>query len=153
MSTSTVESFVTVLVSPTATSASTTSKNGLGDFIMQGLGESDPASSSAAVALPPLPPPATNAPFPAGNTTSAIASNATAAAGWQACQTSQISWSDGWSSVFQPEIVTSTYTNTIINATITFNVTFGNADVYTTIDGIPHARGELEPTSTSQFVE
>lgn len=139
-----------MLVSPTTT-GSATSTNGLGDFIMQGLGESDTSSSSSAVALPA---PASTAPFPAGNTTSSIASNnATAAAGWEACQTSQISWSDGWSSVFQPETITSTYTYTIINATITFNVTFGNADVYTTIDGIPHAHGELKPTSTSQFVE
>lgn len=79
--------------------------------------------------------------------------NATDPVGWQACQTSQISWSDAWSSAYQPEVVTETYTFTNNYYTVTANVTFGNSDVYTTIDGIPHAHGEIEPTSMSQFVE
>jgi hypothetical protein len=139
-STLTIQSFVTVVASPPVTSASATSSNGLGDFIMQGLSDSSVSSTTAQV----LPGPVT-APFPS--------KNATAAVGWQVCQTSQISWSDAWTSAYQPEVVTRTYTNTNNEQTITFNVTLGNSDVYTTIYGIPHAHGELEPTSTSQFVE
>ena len=138
-STLTIQSFVTVFASPPMTSASATSSNGLGDYIMQGLSDSS-VSSTAQV----LPGPVT-APFPS--------KNATAAVGWQVCQTSQISWSNAWTSAYQPEVVTRTYTNTNNKYTLTSNVTLGNSDVYTTIDGIPHAHGELEPTSTSQFVE
>ena len=138
-STLTIQSFVTVFASPPMTSASATSSNGLGDYIMQGLSDSS-VSSTAQV----LPGPVT-APFPS--------KNATAAVGWQVCQTSQISWSNAWTSAYQPEVVTRTYTNTNNKYTLTYNVTLGNSDVYTTIDGIPHAHGELEPTSTSQFVE
>ena len=138
-STLTIQSFVTVFASPPMTSASATSSNGLGDYIMQGLSDSS-VSSTAQV----LPGPVT-APFPS--------KNATAAVGWQVCQTSQISWSNAWTSAYQPEAVTRTYTNTNNKYTLTYNVTLGNSDVYTTIDGIPHAHGELEPTSTSQFVE
>ena len=138
-STLTIQSFVTVFASPPMTSASATSSNGLGDYIMQGLSDSS-VSSTAQV----LPGPVT-APFPS--------KNATAAVGWQVCQTSQISWSNAWTSAYQPEVVTRTYTNTNNEYTLTYNVTLGNSDVYTTIDGIPHAHGELEPTSTSQFVE
>jgi hypothetical protein len=109
---------------------------------MQGLGGGDTTTSTAQV----LPAPATiAAPFPTENSTAAV--------GWEACQTSQVSWSEAWTSAYQPKVVTDTSTYTSNNKTITFNVTFGNADVYTTIDGIPHAYGELEPTSTSQFVE
>jgi len=135
----TIQSFVTVVAGPPTTSASATSSNGLGDYIMQGLSDS-PVSSSAQV----LPGPVT-APFPS--------KNATTAAGWEACQISQISWSDAWTSAYQPEVVTRTYTNTNNQQTVTFNVTLGDSDVYTTIDGIPHAHGEIEPTATSQFVE
>lgn len=138
-STLTIQSFVTVFASPPMTSASATSSNGLGDYIMQGLSDSS-VSSTAQV----LPGPVT-APFPS--------KNATAAVGWEVCQTSQISWSNAWTSAYQPEVVTRTYTNTNNKYTLTYNVTLGNSDVYTTIDGIPHAHGELEPTSTSQFVE
>jgi hypothetical protein len=138
-STLTIQSFVTVFASPPMTSASATSSNGLGDYIMQGLSDSS-VSSTAQV----LPGPVT-APFPS--------KNATAAVGWEVCQTSQISWSNAWTSAYQPEVVTRTYTNTNNEYTVTYNVTLGNSDVYTTIDGIPHAHGELEPTSTSQFVE
>lgn len=138
-STLTIQSFVTVFASPPMTSASATSSNGLGDYIMQGLSDSS-VSSTAQV----LPGPVT-APFPS--------KNATAAVGWQVCQTSQISWSNAWTSAYQPEVVTRTYTDTNNKYTLTYNVTLGNSDVYTTIDGIPHAHGELEPTSTSQFVE
>lgn len=138
-STLTIQSFVTVFASPPMTSASATSSNGLGDYIMQGLSDSS-VSSTAQV----LPGPVT-APF--------SSKNATAAVGWQVCQTSQISWSNAWTSAYQPEVVTRTYTNTNNKYTLTYNVTLGNSDVYTTIDGIPHAHGELEPTSTSQFVE
>ena len=138
-STLTIQSFVTVFASPPMTSASATSSNGLGDYIMQGLSDSS-VSSTAQV----LPGPVT-APFPS--------KNATAAVGWEVCQTSQISWSNAWTSAYQPEVVTRTYTNTNNEYTLTYNVTLGNSDVYTTIDGIPHAHGELEPTSTSQFVE
>jgi hypothetical protein len=138
-STLTIQSFVTVFASPPMTSASATSSNGLGDYIMQGLSDSS-VSSTAQV----LPGPVT-APFPS--------KNATAAVGWEVCQTSQISWSNAWTSAYQPEVVTRTYTNTTNEYTVTYNVTLGNSDVYTTIDGIPHAHGELEPTSTSQFVE
>ena len=138
-STLTIQSFVTVFASPPMTSASATSSNGLGDYIMQGLSDSS-VSSTAQV----LPGPVT-APFPS--------KNATAAVGWQVCQTSQISWSNAWTSAYQPEVVTRTYTNTNNKYTLTYNVTLGNSDVYTTIDGIPHAHGELDPTSTSQFVE
>ena len=141
-STLTIQSFVTVVASPPATSASTTSSNGLGDYIMQGLSDSDTTSSTAQVLPAPV-----SAPFPSN------VNNATAAAGWQACQTSQISWSDAWSIAYQPQVVTRTYTNTNNDYTLTFNVTLGNSDVYTAIDGIPHAHGELEPTSTGQFVE
>lgn len=130
----TIQSFVTVVASPP--SASTTSSDGLGGLIMQGLGD----SSTAQVLPAPV-----SAPFPS--------SNATAAVGWQACQTSQISWSDAWTSAYKPEVVTQTYTYTNNHYTLTLNVTLGDSDVYTTIDGIPHAHGELEPTSTSQFVE
>lgn len=133
-----MQSFVTVVVRPTTTSASST--NGLVDYIMQGLGDSDTTSSAAQA----LPAPATIAPFPTDNSTAAV--------GWEACQTSQVSWSDGWTSAYQPEVVTVTKTYTNHNETVTFNVTLGNADIYTTIDGIPHAHGKLEPTSTSQFV-
>lgn len=139
-STITIQSFVTVTARPTTTSGGST--NGLGDFIMQGLGGSD-NSSSTTQALPV--PATTTAPFPTDNSTAAV--------DWQACQTSKISWSDAWTSVFQPETITSTETLLQKNATITFNVTFGDTDVYTTIDGIPHAHGTLEPTSTSQYVE
>jgi hypothetical protein len=138
-STLTIQSFVTVFASPPMTSASATSSNGLGDYIMQGLSDSS-VSSTAQV----LPGPVT-APFPS--------KNATAAVGWEVCQTSQISWSNAWTSAYQPEVVTRTYTNTNNEYTVTYNVTLGNSDVYTTIDGIPHAHRELEPTSTSQFVE
>ena len=106
---------------------------------MQGLSESSIPSTAQV-----LPGPAT-APFPS--------KNAIAAAGWEACQTSQISWSDAWSSAYQPEVVTQTYTYTGNYYTLTSNVTLGNSDVYTTIDGIPHAHGEIEPTSISQSVE
>jgi len=109
---------------------------------MQGLGGGD-ITTSLAQALPA--PATTAAPFPTNNSTAAV--------GWEACQTSQISWSEAWTSEYQPEVVTDTSTYTSNNRTITFNVTFGNADVYTTIDGIPHAHGEMEPTSASQFVE
>jgi len=107
---------------------------------MQGLSDSDKSSSTAQVLHAPV-----SAPFPSDN--------ATSAADWQACQTSQISWSDAWSSAYQPEVVTRTRTNTLNYYTLTYNVTLGNSDVYTTIDGIPHAHEVLEPTSTSQFVE
>jgi hypothetical protein len=137
--TMTIQSFVTVVASPPTTSPSARSSNGLGDYIMQGLSESS-VSSTAQVLPGPV-----SAPFPS--------KNATAAAGWQACQTSQISWSDAWTSAYQPEIITWTSTYTKNKYTQTLNVTFGNSDVYTTIDGIPHAHGEIEPTSTSQFVE
>jgi hypothetical protein len=138
-STLTIQSFVTVVASAPPTIDSATSTNGLGDYIMQGLSESSILSTAQV-----LPGPAT-APFPS--------KNATAAAGWEACQTSQISWSDAWSSAYQPEVVTQTYTYTGNYYTVTSNVTFGNSDVYTTIDGIPHAHGEIEPTSISRFVE
>ena len=108
---------------------------------MQGLGSSDSSSSTSQV----LHAPATSAPFRTENSTTAV--------DWEACQTSKISWSDAWTSVFQPEVITTTNTFLNKNDTVTFNVTFGNADIYTTIDGIPHAHGTLEPTSTSQYVE
>ena len=109
---------------------------------MQGLGGADTTTSTPQA----LPAPATiAAPFPTNNSTAAV--------GWEACQTSQVSWSEAWTSAYQPEVVTTTYTNTRNKDTITFNVTLGNAEVYTTIDGIPHAHGELKPTSVSQFVE
>lgn len=109
---------------------------------MQGLGGETTTISTAQA----LPPPATiAAPFPTNN--------ATATVGWEACQTSQVSWSEAWTSAYQPEVVTETWTNTNRVSTITFNVSFGIADIYTTIDGIPHAHGELKATSTSQFVE
>ena len=127
----TIQSFVTV----------TATTNGLGDLIMQGIGGEPTTISTAQV----LPAPATIAPFPTDNSTATV--------GWEACQTSQVSWSEAWTSAYQPEVVTETYTHTNNENTITFNVTLGNADVYTTIDGIPHAHGELEPTSVSQFVE
>jgi hypothetical protein len=139
ISTLTIQSFVTVVASAPPTSDSATSTHGLGDYIMQGLSDSS-VSSTAQV----LPGPVT-APFPSKNATDPV--------GWQACQTSQISWSDAWSSAYQPEVVTETYTFTNNYYTVTANVTFGNSDVYTTIDGIPHAHGEIEPTSMSQFVE
>jgi hypothetical protein len=120
----------------------TATTNALGDFIMQGLGGADTTTSTPQA----LPSPATiAAPFPTNNATATI--------GWEACQTSQVSWSEAWTSAYQPEVVTSTTTYTSANDTITFNVTLGNADVYTIIDGYPHARGTLTPTSTSQFVE
>lgn len=109
---------------------------------MQGLGGGD-TTTSPAQAPPALATIA--APFPTENSTAAV--------GWEACQTSQISWSEAWTSAYQPEVVTDTSTYTRNDKTITFNVTLGNADVYTTIDDIPHAHGELKPTSTSQFVE
>jgi hypothetical protein len=127
----TLQSFVTL----------TATTNGLGDLIMQGIGGETTTISTAQA----LPPPATiAAPFPTNNATATI--------GWEACQTSQVSWSEAWTSAYQPEVVTETITYTDKN-TITFNVTFGDADLYTTIDGIPHAHGELKATSTSQFVE
>ena len=138
-STLTIQSFVTVVASTPPISDSGTSTNGLGDYIMQGLSDSSVCSTAQV-----LPGPAT-APFPS--------KNAIAAAGWEACQTSQISWSDAWSSAYQPEVVTQTYTYTGNYYTLTSNVTLGNSDVYTTIDGIPHAHGEIEPTSISQFME
>lgn len=109
---------------------------------MQGLG-GETTTISTAQALPP--PTTTAAPFPTNNATATI--------GWEACQTSQVSWSEAWTSAYQPETVTTTETNTLRKSTITFNVSFGIADVYTTIEGIPHAHGELKATSTSQFVE
>jgi hypothetical protein len=138
-STLTVQSFVTVPASPTATSGS--SSNGLGDYIIQGLGGSNTTSSTAQA----LSAPATIAPFPINNSTAAV--------GWEACQSSQVSWSEAWTSAYQPEVVTLTKTYTSNVDTITFNVTLGNADIYTTIDGIPHARGNLTPTATNGFVE
>lgn len=138
-STVTIQSFLTITASQTTTSASST--DGLGALIMQGLGGSSNSSSTAQV----LPAPATTVPFPTDNSTAAV--------GWEACQTSKVSWSDAWTSMFQPEVVTVTDTFFNHESTITFNVTLGNADVYTTIDGIPHAHGTLKPTSTSQFVE
>jgi hypothetical protein len=123
-STLTVESFVTVAGSPPTTSKSSNT------------------TSSTAQALPA---PATIAPFPTDNSTAAV--------GWEACQASQVSWSEAWTSAYQPEVVTITETETNRVNTITFNVTLGNADVYATIDGIPHAHGELKPTAISQFVE
>jgi hypothetical protein len=138
-STLTVESFVTVAGSPPTTSKS--SSNGLGDYIIQGLSGSNTTSSTAQA----LPAPATIAPFPTDNSTAAV--------GWEACQASQVSWSEAWTSAYQPEVVTITETETNRVNTITFNVTLGNADVYATIDGIPHAHGELKPTAISQFVE
>lgn len=109
---------------------------------MQGLGGETTTISTAQA----LPPPATAAaPFPTNN--------ATATVGWEACQTSQVSWSEAWTSAYQPEVVTVTETYTNRVNTITFNVTLGKADVYATIDGIPHAHGEITATSISQFVE
>ena len=109
---------------------------------MQGLGGETTTISTAQA----LPPPATiAAPFPTNNATATI--------GWEACQTSQVSWSEAWTSAYQPEVITLTRTNSLRVSTITFNVSFGIADVYTTIEGIPHAHGELKATSTSQFVE
>lgn len=78
--------------------------------------------------------------------------NLNATVDWEACQTSQVAWSEAWSSAYDPRVVTNTTTYTHKIDTITFNVTFGSADVYTTIDGIPHAHGELKPTSTSQSI-
>lgn len=109
---------------------------------MQGLGGETTTISTAQA----LPPPATiAAPFPTNNATATI--------GWEACQTSQVSWSEAWTSAYQPEVITLTETDSLRVNTITFNVSFGIADVYTTIEGIPHAHGELKVTSTSQFVE
>jgi hypothetical protein len=108
---------------------------------MQGIG-GEPTTISTNQALPA---PATTAPFPTDNSTAAV--------GWEACQTSQVSWSEAWTSAYQPEVVTVTITNTNNLNTVTYNVTLGKADVYTTIEGIPHAHGTLNATSTSQFVE
>jgi hypothetical protein len=120
----------------------TATTNALGDLIMQGLGGGETTTST----LQALPAPATiPAPFPTDNSTAAV--------GWEACQTSQVSWSEAWTSAYQPEVVTETSTYTYYNEAITFNVTLGNADVYTTIDGYPHAHGTLKPTATSRFVE
>ncbi|GAB7326557.1 hypothetical protein MBLNU13_g10540t1 [Cladosporium sp. NU13] len=131
-STVTLQSFVTL----------TATTNALGDLIMQGLGGETTTISTAQA----LPPPATiAAPF--------RTNNATATIGWEACQTSQVSWSEAWTSAYQPEVITMTESNTLRQSTITFNVSFGIADVYTTIEGIPHAHGELKATSTSQFVD
>jgi hypothetical protein len=138
-STLTVQSFVTVPVSPKTTSES--SSNGLGDYIIQGLGGSNTTSSTAQA----LSAPATIAPFPINNSTAAV--------GWEACQSSQVSWSKAWTSAYQPEVVTLTKTYTSNVDTVTFNVTLGNAEIYTTIDGIPHALGNLTSTATSGFVE
>ena len=138
-STLTIQNFVTIVASAPSTSDTATSTNGLGDYIMQGLSDSS-VSSTAQV----LPGPVT-APFPSKNATDPV--------GWQACQTSQISWSDAWSSAYQPEVVTQTWTYTGNYYTVTSNVTLGNSDVYTTIDGVPHAHGGIEPTSISQFAE
>lgn len=117
-----------------------TKTTNLGGLIMQGLG----GSSSSVPTTPALPVPTSSAPF--------ANKNATAVDEWQACQERQVSWSDAWTSAFQPQNATLTATSTYNSKTVTYNVTLGNADVYTTIDGIPHAHGELEPTSTSQFV-
>ena len=128
----TLQSFVTL----------TGTTNALGDLIMQGLGGETTTISTAQALLPPA---TIAAPSPTNNATATI--------GWEACQTSQVSWSQAWTSAYQPETVTTTETNTLRNSTITFNVSFGIADVYTTIEGIPHARSELKVTSISQFVE
>ncbi|KAM0718495.1 hypothetical protein Q7P37_005565 [Cladosporium fusiforme] len=136
-STLTVQSSVTVIAGPTTPSSSTTSTSGLAGFIMQGLDDASSSSSS-------IPTKSTNS--------DAQTNNVTTRADWRACQTSQVSWSEAWTSAFDPKVVTNSTTYTSTMDTITFNVTFGNADVYTTIDGIPHAHGELKATSTSQSV-
>lgn len=138
-STLTVLSSITV-VAPSATlTPSTTSTSGLGGFIMQGLDDVSASSSLTSTDV-----------SPSDALVWTNTSNATV--DWEACQTSQVSWSEAWSSAYDPKVVTYSSTRTRTMDTITFNVTFGSADVYTTIDGIPHAHGELKPTSTSQSV-
>lgn len=133
-STLTVQSSVTEIASSMTFSPSASTASGLGGFIMQGL--NDPSSSTASA-----------------NTESlSRTTNLNATVDWKTCQTSQVAWSEAWSSAYDPRVVTNTTTYTHNIDTITFNVTFGRADVYTTIDGIPHAHGELKPTSTSQSI-
>lgn len=136
-STLTIQSSVTVSASSRASSSSTASTSGLAGFIMQGLNDVSSINNSISTG-------------PTNSVTQT--NNLTATADWEACQTSQVSWSEAWTSAYAPKVVTNSTTSTRTMDTITFNVTFGNADVYTTIDGIPHAHGELKATSTSQSV-
>ncbi|OQO06490.1 hypothetical protein B0A48_08273 [Cryoendolithus antarcticus] len=135
---------VTVPFSDTSTTStlsassfpSSSSGADLGSIILDGLGGDDLTTTSVVTRL-----------------TTVIVSNTSATTGGQACQTSQVSWSELYTSLRQPHWETTSFVNTIDSTVVTYNVTLGNADVYTTIDGIPHARATLTPTATSQFID
>nr|OQO30733.1 hypothetical protein B0A51_01857 [Rachicladosporium sp. CCFEE 5018] len=120
----------------TSSSPSSSSAADLGSIILDGLGGDDLTTTSFVTRL-----------------TTVIVNNTSATTGWQACQTSQVSWSELYTSLRQPHWETTSFVNTIDSTVVTYNVTLGNADVYTTIDGIPHARATLTPTATSHFID
>lgn len=68
----------------------------------------------------------------------------------ESCQASHVSYSNAYSSTLRPRTVVVTRTITSTSTTLTYDLSFGQADVYTTISGFPHARGELSVASTLQ---
>ncbi|KAK6436469.1 hypothetical protein LTR95_007340 [Oleoguttula sp. CCFEE 5521] len=119
-----------------SSSPSSSSAADLGSIILDGLGGDDLTTTSVVTRL-----------------TTVVVNNTSATTGWQACQTSQVSWSELYTSLRQPHWETTSFVNTIDSTVVTYNVTLGNADVYTTIDGIPHVRATLTPTASSQFTD
>lgn len=68
---------------------------------------------------------------------------------WQACQSSWVSWSEEYSKTLSPTTSTITNWTTLYNS---YNITSGVGHVYTTIDDIPHVRGNFTPTAVGTYL-
>lgn len=110
------------------------------------------ASSSTTARGPPLASNSTSSGSVGALILQGLGSDATTTADWEACQASQVAWSEGSSSFKGAYLTTATTTQTFVSKVFTFQEPLGTASPYTTIDGIPHVSGELKATATSQYI-
>lgn len=139
-----LNSTTTATVGDATTSATTTSTNrastNVGDYIMQGL--KDPGSPATKNGTD-----STTTLHKTVNSTMTVFKTTTAEK-WQACQSSWLAWSEEFSKTLSPSVYTTTYS---YHLNETYNITYGEGNVYTTMDGIPRAHGSFTPTSVDTF--
>ncbi|KAK4497512.1 hypothetical protein PRZ48_011963 [Zasmidium cellare] len=129
-----------------STDGSSQATGNIGDYIMQGISQTGQE---------PLPTDTTNGTTTHTTIHSTVVIHKTVTAGagndsWQDCQSSLVSWSEEYSKTLSPTVYTTT---SWAQWNETYNITSASGDVYTTIDGIPHVRGNFTPTIVGTYMQ